>query len=121
MISILAVPLFNSSFLPTVMSDVIPLFLFAVLLPTRGAGLIAVRPTECTKGGVEEQAGCRMKCEGCCVGWRNNNVVFFFLFIAAGIMNIQKHMVVFSCLAHEVKVLPKEFYLFIYFGSPAGI
>ncbi|ESS55201.1 hypothetical protein TCDM_13344 [Trypanosoma cruzi Dm28c] len=50
---------------------------YLLFLPTRGAGLIAVRPTDCTKGGVEEQAGCRMKCEGCCVGWWESTIPFF--------------------------------------------
>ncbi|ESS59125.1 hypothetical protein TCDM_12294 [Trypanosoma cruzi Dm28c] len=52
------VPLFNVRLLHTVMCDVFSPFV-CFYLSTRGAGLIAVRPTDCTKGGMEEHAGCR--------------------------------------------------------------
>ncbi|KAF5215637.1 ATPase [Trypanosoma cruzi] len=67
--------LLNGCLLHTVMGDLFLLFVF-FLLPTRGAGPAAVRPMDCTKRGFEEQAGCRMKCGGCCVGWWNSKVLY---------------------------------------------
>ncbi|RNE96001.1 hypothetical protein TcG_13173 [Trypanosoma cruzi] len=79
MIRILAVPLFNGRLLHTAMCDAfLPLVCF--LLPTRFAGLIAVRPTDCTNGGLEEQAGCRMMCEECFV-WAGGTGRYFLFFI----------------------------------------
>ncbi|RNC55088.1 90 kDa surface protein [Trypanosoma cruzi] len=73
------------------MCDVFP-FCSVVLLPARGAGLIAVRPTDCTKGGLEEQAGCRMECEGCCVAIWNRTIFFNFIsLLGEGNMYKEKH------------------------------
>ncbi|RNC52711.1 regulator of sigma E protease, partial [Trypanosoma cruzi] len=84
-----------------------------LFLPTRGAGLIAVRPTDCTGGGVKEQAGCRMECEGFCVGsW---NTVISFSCFSVGSMYELKNTVVLCCREHEMEFPPNQ--LFFSFGK----
>ncbi|RNF02946.1 mucin TcMUCII, partial [Trypanosoma cruzi] len=99
------------------MSDVFPTFV-SLLMPTRGADLTAARPAECTKRGVEEQAGCRMECKGCCVGWWRSAIFF----VCAGNMYALTHFL--YALGHMKRnILLRDFFivLFCFQGALRGV